>query len=157
MRFTIVIPVYRAEAYLSECVESVLRQSYTDFEVILVDDGSPDNCPSMCDGYASRDSRVRVIHQRNKGAVFARKAGLEVGTGDYVVIVDSDDYIETEVFENILEIIDTQDVIVFNYKRVIDDKFVEYNESKLKKGTVKSSEYIKSLRDKSFLNDFVLL
>ena len=70
MRFTIVIPVYRAEAYLPECIESVLRQSFTDFELILVDDGSPDNCPSICDDFASRDSRVRVIHQQNKGAVF---------------------------------------------------------------------------------------
>ncbi len=133
MRFTIVIPVYRAEAYLPECIESVLRQSFTDFELILVDDGSPDNCPSICDEYASRDSRVRVIHQQNKGAVFARKAGLEAGTGDYVVIVDSDDYIEDSLLEKLSKIIDefSPDIIKYNCKH-FSDKFCYIQSNKFR-------------------------
>lgn len=133
MRFTIIIPVYRAEAYLTECIESVLRQTFTDFEMILVDDGSPDNCPSICDDYAARDSRVRVIHQQNKGAVSARKAGLEAGTGDYVVIVDSDDYIENSLLEKLSMIIDefSPDIIKYNCKH-FSDKFCYIQSNKFK-------------------------
>lgn len=92
MKISIIIPVYRVEAYINECVDSVLRQDYADFEVILVDDGSPDRCGAICDGYAARDPRVQVIHKENGGLSDARNAGLARATGEYVLFLDSDDY-----------------------------------------------------------------
>lgn len=93
MRFSVVVPVYRVEPYLRECVDSILHQSFTDFEIILVDDGSPDRCGEICDDYAAADKRVRVIHKPNGGLVSARQAGLEIAEGEYIVPVDSDDRI----------------------------------------------------------------
>ena len=92
MKFSVIIPVYKVEKYLDECVQSVLAQTYNDFEVILVDDGSPDNCPAMCDAYAASDSRVKVIHKPNGGLSDARNVGLDAAIGDFVVFLDSDDY-----------------------------------------------------------------
>ena len=74
--FSIIVPVYKTEKYIHQCVESILGQSFTDFEAILVDDGSPDSCPAICDEYAKKDSRIRVVHKQNGGLVSARKAGL---------------------------------------------------------------------------------
>lgn len=91
-RFSIIVPVYNVEEYLNQCVDSVLSQTYTNFELILVDDGSPDNCPQICDEYARRDSRIRVIHQQNGGLSSARNVGLKNANGDYVIFLDSDDY-----------------------------------------------------------------
>lgn len=88
---SVIIPVYKVEAYLTACVESVLAQTYQNFELILVDDGSPDNCPQMCDAFAARDSRVRVIHKENGGLSSARNAGIEVARGEYLAFLDSDD------------------------------------------------------------------
>ena len=92
MKFSIIIPVYKVELYLRQCVESVLRQSCKDLEVILVDDGSPDNCPAICDDYAKKDNRVRVIHKINGGLSDARNIGLEIAEGEYVLFLDSDDW-----------------------------------------------------------------
>ncbi len=97
--FSIIIPVYNVEKYLNKCVDSVLNQTFTDFEVILVDDGSPDNCPAICDSYAEKDKRVRVIHKQNGGLICARKSGLEAARGDYIGFVDSDDWIEENMYE----------------------------------------------------------
>lgn len=96
MKFSIIVPIYKVEKYLHECVESILNQSYKDFELILVDDGSPDACPSMCDEYARRDSRIIVIHQQNAGLACARNAGIQRASGDYVICIDSDDYLSNE-------------------------------------------------------------
>lgn len=92
MKISIIIPIYRVEAYLGECIDSVLSQDYADFEVILVDDGSPDRCGAICDGYAARDPRVQVIHKENGGLSDARNAGLARAAGEYVLFLDSDDY-----------------------------------------------------------------
>ena len=81
---SVVIPVYKVEKYLPDCVESVLAQTFRDLEIILVDDGSPDNCGELCDEYAARDPRVRVIHQENKGLSQARNAGLDASNGEYI-------------------------------------------------------------------------
>ena len=91
-RFSVIIPVYCVEAYLDECVHSVLAQDFSDFELILVDDGSPDHCPEMCDQYAKNDTRIRVIHQKNEGLAAARNSGLRQATGDYILFLDSDDF-----------------------------------------------------------------
>ena len=91
--FSVVIPIYNVEDWLSRCVDSVLSQDFTDFEVVLVDDGSTDGCPAICDGYADSDGRVNVIHKSNGGLASARNAGLQAASGDYIVVVDSDDWL----------------------------------------------------------------
>lgn len=107
MRFSIIIPVYNAEKYLSQCVNSILTQSYSDFEVILVDDGSPDSSPQQCNQYLQADHRVKVIHKSNGGQSDARNAGLDIATGDYIIFVDSDDWwYDKNALRNIAEIID---------------------------------------------------
>ena len=90
--FSIVVPIYKVEKYLRECVDSILCQSFSDFEIILVDDGSPDGCPRICDEYAEKDPRVKVIHKTNGGLSDARNAGFEIAKGEYIIFLDSDDY-----------------------------------------------------------------
>ena len=91
MKVSFVVPVYNVESYLRQCVDSILSQTYRNIEVILVDDGSPDRCPAMCDAYTQLDCRVKVLHKPNGGLSDARNTGLMVATGDYVIFVDSDD------------------------------------------------------------------
>lgn len=105
-RISVIIPVYKVEAYLEECLDSVLTQDYRDLEVILIDDGSPDRCPEICDGYAARDSRVRVIHQQNAGAAAAKNTGLRAATGEYLSFVDSDDYLEPGAYSYMLSVLE---------------------------------------------------
>ena len=101
---SVIIPVYKVEPYLDNCVQSVLDQTYTDFEVILVDDGSPDRCGEMCDGWAERDTRVRVIHQPNGGLSAARNAGIDAATGEYLAFSDSDDLLMPTYLEYLLSL-----------------------------------------------------
>lgn len=96
---SIIVPVYNVEKYLERCIESIVNQTYKDIEIILVDDGSPDNCPVICDRYAEKDNRIKVIHKQNGGLINARKSGLEIAQGDYIGFVDSDDWIEPEMYE----------------------------------------------------------
>lgn len=98
---SVIIPVYRVERYLNRCVESVVSQSYRNLEIILVDDGSPDQCGEMCDAWAEKDRRIRVIHKRNGGLSDARNAGIRAATGEYLVFVDSDDSIAPEMIERL--------------------------------------------------------
>lgn len=98
---SVIVPVYKVEKYLSQCVESIQNQTYRDLEIILVDDGSPDRCPQICDEYAKNDARVKVIHQENKGLSGARNAGLNMATGEYIAFVDSDDFILPQMFETL--------------------------------------------------------
>lgn len=98
MKLSIIIPAYRVEATLDRCIESVLAQNIDDFEVILVDDGSPDKCPQMCDEWAQRDRRIRVIHKPNGGLGDARNAGVSVAQGEYVTFADSDDYLHPDTY-----------------------------------------------------------
>ena len=96
---TVVVPVYNVEKYLDRCVNSIVNQTYRNLEIILVDDGSPDNCPAMCDEWAKKDSRIRVIHKQNEGQGVARNVGIENATGDYIYFMDSDDYIDLTTIE----------------------------------------------------------
>lgn len=98
---SIIIPVYKVEPYLERCVNSVRNQTYQRLEIILVDDGSPDRCGEMCDAYAREDSRIRVIHKENGGPSSARNAALDIATGDYVGFVDSDDWVEENMYETL--------------------------------------------------------
>ncbi len=99
---SIIIPVYNVEKYLERCIKSVLSQTYKNIEIIMVDDGSPDNCPQMCDNFAKQDSRIKVIHKPNGGLSSARLAGFKQASGDYILFIDSDDYIEKDMVEKLV-------------------------------------------------------
>lgn len=122
MLFSVIIPVYNVEKYLHQCVDSVLKQTFQDYELILVDDGSQDSSPSICDEYAKKDYRIHVIHKINGGQSAARNAGFAVAKGDYVVFLDSDDfYIHEHVFCRIAEkCVSSPDIISFKYKKYFD-------------------------------------
>lgn len=100
-KVSIIVPIYNVEKYLDRCMDSLLNQTLKDIEIIMVDDGSPDRCPQMCDEYAKQDGRIRVIHKKNAGLGYARNSGLEVATGEYVAFVDSDDYVDTSMYEKL--------------------------------------------------------
>ena len=107
---SVIVPVYKVEEYLARCVDSILGQTYRNLEILLVDDGSPDRCGVMCDEYASRDSRIRVIHKENGGLSSARNAAIDVARGEYIGFVDSDDWIEPETYEALLDMALTEQV-----------------------------------------------
>lgn len=108
----VIVPVYKVEAYLDRCVQSILDQTYTDYELILVDDGSPDNCGAMCDAWAEKDKRIRVIHKENGGLSDARNVGFEASTAEWITFVDSDDYIHPKMLEALYDATQTYGVKV---------------------------------------------
>ena len=122
-QITIITPVYKVEQYLDRCVESILAQTFVDFELILVDDGSPDNCPRMCDAWAEKDARIRVIHQKNQGQAVARNNALDKVNGNYIAFVDSDDYIHPCFLETLYNnlVITNSQVSACLYKRTTED------------------------------------
>lgn len=109
MKLSIIVPVSKVEPYIRRCVDSILAQTFTDFELILVDDGSPDNCPAICDEYAVKDHRVKVIHKKNGGLSDARNAGLDIAQGEYIGFVDSDDWILPDMYRTLTEKIEAHD------------------------------------------------
>ncbi len=124
MLFSIVVPIYKVEKYLNQCVDAILNQTFKDFEVILVDDGSPDNCPAICDDYALKDNRVKVVHKENGGLADARNAGVKNASGEYLIFKDSDDYWDDEnALAKIKTIIDetSPDVVTWRRKKLFED------------------------------------
>lgn len=127
-KISIIVPVYKVEKYIHKCIDSILAQTFTDFELILVDDGSPDNCGKICDEYVKKDRRIKVIHKKNGGLSDARNAGIEIARGDYIGFVDSDDYIEPDMYEllydicieNNCEIASCSSTIYFKNKTVVN-------------------------------------
>lgn len=122
MKFSIVVPIYNVEDFLPECIESILKQDFQNFELILVDDGSPDSCPQICDEYAKKDSRIFVIHKENGGLSDARNSGLKVAKGDYVCFLDSDDYWDdSSALTKLSDAIDVYQAhfILFGHKRFL--------------------------------------
>lgn len=119
-KLSIVVPVYNVEKNLDRCITSVLNQAFSDWEMILVDDGSKDNCPSICDAYAKKDNRIKVIHKENGGLSSARNAGLQMAKGEYVGFVDSDDTINDEMYSRMIEIADKNNVdfVMSDYMRI---------------------------------------
>lgn len=114
--FSVIVPIYKVEKYLPDCVNSILNQTYKDFELLLVDDGSPDNCPQMCDDFALKDSRIRVIHKKNGGLVSARNIGIKNAKGKYICYVDGDDTVDEKLLESIYKEIlikNNPDIIIF--------------------------------------------
>ena len=127
---SIIIPVYNVAAYLSRCVESVFLQSFQNWEMILVDDGSTDQCPSICDELAGKDTRIKVIHKTNGGLSSARNAGIDIAEGKYFTFIDSDDkLVDTQSLENAINILDNDkaiDIVQFQYNRfTVDNPIVE--------------------------------
>lgn len=123
-KVSVIVPVFRVEAYLPTCVDSILGQTYRNIELILVDDGSDDGCPAMCDAYAAADARVRCIHKRNGGQAFARRDGVAVATGDYFLFADSDDWLEPDAIERFVRTaeVNKADVVCSGYRRVYPNR-----------------------------------
>ncbi len=120
---TIVIPIYNTERYLERCIESVINQTYRNLEIILIDDESPDNCPQICDNYAEKDPRIKVIHKKNEGLGMARNTGIDHATGDYICFFDSDDYVEPDTIETCVAAIceSNADLVIFGHDDVTPD------------------------------------
>ncbi|MGN0502455.1 MAG: glycosyltransferase family 2 protein, partial [Ruminococcus sp.] len=128
-KFSVIIPVYNVQKYLDECVDSVLNQTYSNFEIILVDDGSTDRSPRICDCYAKKDDRIKVIHKENGGLSSARNCGIRAMTGDYVLFLDSDDFWDNKkALDSLSKIIyeESADVVCYGYKEFDENT----NESK---------------------------
>ncbi|MBQ3384037.1 MAG: glycosyltransferase [Erysipelotrichaceae bacterium] len=139
--FSVIVPVYKVEKYLRRCVDSILSQKDADFEVILVDDGSPDNCGVICDEYAAKDDRVNVIHQENKGLSGARNSGINSSKGEYLVFVDSDDYWNSEMglyeLSKVIKENDDLDIVCFGVNIITEDgKLI-----KTRKPTIKTNDF----------------
>lgn len=122
-KVSIVVPCWGVEKYLDRCVESLVNQTLKDIEIILVDDESPDRVPEMCDDWAKKDSRIKVIHKKNGGLGYARNSGLELATGEYVTFHDSDDFVDLETYETVYNVAKEKnlDVCYFKYRRFMDD------------------------------------
>ncbi|MBY3623489.1 glycosyltransferase family 2 protein [Acinetobacter sp. CUI P1] len=118
LKYSVIIPVFKVEEYLTQCIDSIINQAYENLEIILVDDGSPDQCPKICDDYARMDSRIKVIHQKNQGQSAARNTGVKASTGDFLLFLDSDDYLISDIFTSHSKIIsDTNvDIVFHNYR-----------------------------------------
>ena len=117
MKVSVIIPVYKAEAYIVKCLDSVLNQTLKDFEIILVDDGSPDRCGEICDDYAQKDRRIKVFHTKNSGVASARQLGMDKAMGDYVIHIDPDDWVEPAMLEELYNkaLEDDSDVVLCDY------------------------------------------
>ncbi len=164
MFFSVIVPIYKVEKYLKRCIDSVLAQTYGDYELILVDDGSPDNCPQICDDYAKVDSRIKVIHKKNGGLVSARQAGIQVAVGDYIFHLDGDDAFCLDALENAYTAIQetNADIVSFSYRcnmngqigNVVDDLVPEGLYDKAK---IEEQIYPKLLSDKNMQHIFYFL
>ena len=106
MKISVIVPIYKIENYLDNCITSIVNQTFKNLEIILVDDGSPDNCPQICDEWAAKDNRIKVIHKKNEGLIEARKSGVDIATGDYITFVDGDDWIDFTMYEKVANAID---------------------------------------------------
>ena len=129
---SIIVPVYKTERFLDACIRSILGQTFADFELILVDDGSPDNCPALCDAVAAKDSRIRVVHQKNRGLSGARNAGLDTARGEWIAFVDSDDTITPDYCAKLYTAVQDTGarIAVCNYRQV-DETLVPIKEQYL--------------------------
>lgn len=121
---SIIIPVYNTEKYLQKCVESIMKQTYQDFEIIIVDDGSNDSSPGLCDSFAAENSKIKVIHQKNGGLSDARNKGIEKSTGDYILFLDSDDYMNENALQNLVDVQQNYkaDLVISAYCRTYDSE-----------------------------------
>ena len=163
-KISVIIPVFNAEKYLKRCLDSVLNQTFNDLEIILINDGSKDSSPRICDEYKEKDSRIKVIHQANGGAGFSRNNGLKIATGEYVSFVDSDDYLKLDTYEKLIEAIKTTnaETCIFSHYRIMGGSKVIAKTNAIS-GTFKDQEALENVflnalgTDPSSHNDFVIL
>ena len=129
---SVIVPVYNVEPYLCRCLNSLINQTKKEIEIILIDDGSPDNCGSICDEYSKKDERIRVIHQENKGLAEARNVGIEAALCDYIMFVDSDDFVSEDFCKEAFRLITEKkaDLVLFGYYDIIEGKIVNYRHRK---------------------------
>lgn len=143
-KVSVIVPVYNVEQFLGKCVQSLRNQTLQDIEIILVDDQSPDNCPQMCDKYMELDHRIKVIHKKNEGLGYARNSGLEIASGEYVAFVDSDDYVDLEMYETMYNAaikVKADFVRVDNYKERMDGTILNMNyEPPMREGIYERNE-----------------
>lgn len=137
IKISIIVPIYNVEQYLDRCMQSLLNQTLDGIEIIMVDDESPDHCPLICEEYKTKYSNVKVVHKKNGGLGFARNSGLEVAEGEYVAFIDSDDFVDTDMFQNLYE---------YGVKHSCDAVFCGYN-------IYKDAEHIRRMQEN---NDYVL-
>ena len=135
-KITVIVPIYKVEKYLNRCVQSITNQTYQNLEIILVDDGSPDECPKMCDEWLKKDQRIKVIHKQNGGLSDARNAGLDVCTGEYITFVDSDDYIDELFIETLYNIAKN------NNAQLVACQVKRFNGEQAQKETIENKEQI---------------
>ena len=156
---SIIIPVYQVEKYLDKCIVSVINQTYNNLEIILVDDGSPDNCPAICDQWQTKDPRIKVIHQENGGLSHARNEGLKIATGEFIGFVDSDDWIEPKMYETLLTALleSDADIAICNYQSEHEDSQVIIQKTKLPVINTYTAEAALELllSEKAFIHNFV--
>lgn len=139
---SVVLPIYNVEMYLERCIKSIVNQTYKNLEIILIDDGSPDNCPQICEEWARKDSRVKVIHKKNAGLGMARNTGIENATGRYICFVDSDDYIALDTIEK-----------AYNQARKVSADIVYYGHKEVDKTGKIIKEYIPQIKKLWYLNE----
>lgn len=146
---SIIVPVYNLETYLRKCIESIQKQTYTNLEIIIIDDGSTDNSPGICDELAEKDSRIKVFHKLNGGISSARNFGISVTSGDYILFVDSDDYIEENLCQKVINVFEEQnvDIVIFN------SDIVDENGNSI--GSIKSNCYDKVLNREEALKRLI--
>lgn len=152
-KISVVVPVYKAEAVLNRCIDSILSQTYVNLELILVDDGSPDHSGMICDQYAESDSRVQVIHKRNAGVAAARNSGLEIATGEYCTFVDSDDYIEPTMYQSMMDI-----AVRYNCDVVMCDCVKEYEDKReIYTHDIRPGYYNRSQLEKEYFPNLLMM
>ena len=144
-KISIVVPVYNVEKYLPKCIESLIGQTYSNLEIILVDDDSKDNSGKICDEYGQKDLRIKVIHKENGGISSARNAALDICTGEYIGFIDSDDWAERDMYENMYNLINENNIVCCGYNRIYEDSVVE---NKLPFKEFDKITFIKSLLEK---------
>ncbi len=132
MKVSVIVPVYKVEQYLNKCIESLISQTYQNLEIILIDDGSPDGCPAICDEWAKKDKRIKVVHKQNGGVSSARNEGLRKATGEFVYFCDSDDYVENTLVETLVSGISDKEWVICGYNIVKDDKIIPHGYETLK-------------------------
>ncbi len=128
---SVIVPIYKVEKYLDRCINSIINQTYHNLEILLVDDGSPDNSGKICDEYAQKDKRIKVIHKQNGGLSDARNAALKIAQGDYIGFVDSDDYIKEDMFETLFRLSEENnaEISIVSYYELIEDRLISVRDS----------------------------
>lgn len=166
-KISAIVPIYKVEQYLNRCIDSIINQTYTNLEIILVDDGSPDNCPKICDEYAKVDDRIKVIHKENGGLSDARNAGLNVATGDYIGFIDSDDWVHKDMYKILYKIMmeEKSDIVECNAKKInkylddmevnLDFKSFNYNKEESIEALISENTVQQTVWNKLYKKDVI--